>query len=284
MRWRTGRRSENIEDRRGSRMRMPAGRGIRLGGGGIFVILLLLLLGADPAQLLQLVAGGVQGSVQSPQMSPRQATPAENEAADFVSVLLADTEDVWTKLFSAQGRRYEKPQLVLFSGAVRSACGLASAASGPFYCPGDNKAYLDLSFFNELHRLGGKGDFAAAYVVAHEIGHHVQNVLGTIPKVAAAKARLSESEANALQVRVELQADCYAGVWAHHGNKDRKILEAGDIEEGMATAAAIGDDTLQRRAGRSVRPESFTHGSSKQRTEWFLKGFQSGAMSACDTI
>lgn len=284
MRWRSGRRSANVEDRRGARTRMPQGRGIRLGGGGIIVLLLLLLLGADPAQLLQLVAGGVQTSVQAPEMSPRQPSAAENEAADFVSVLLADTEDVWTKLFAEQGKRYEKPQLVLFSGAVRSACGFASSASGPFYCPGDKKAYLDLSFFNELHRLGGKGDFAAAYVIAHEIGHHVQNVLGIIPKVSALKAQLPEVKANALQVRVELQADCYAGVWAYHGNKDRKILEAGDIEEGMATAAAIGDDALQRRAGRSVRPETFTHGSSQQRTEWFLKGFKDGSMAACDTL
>ncbi len=259
-----------MEDRRG-------GSGAKIGGGlGLVVPLVGLWLGVDPGQLSALVGGGAGGS---------PASAGNDEQAKFVSVVLADTEQTWGALFGSRGKRYTEPRLVLFDGQVQSACGFQSAAVGPFYCPGDQKAYLDLQFFAELdRRFGAPGDFARAYVVAHEIGHHVQNLLGTSNDVHRRQQALSKIEANKLSVRLELQADCYAGVWAHHAHRARQMLEPGDLEEGLAAASAIGDDTLQRRAGGRVQPESWTHGSSAQRVKWFRRGFEGGQMDACDTF
>jgi uncharacterized protein len=216
--------------------------------------------------------------------SGAQGDPSEEPLKDFVSVILADTEDTWPRLLSPEGVRYEQPRLVLFSDAVRSACGFEQSAVGPFYCPGDHRVYLDLNFFQELEqRLGAPGEFARAYVVAHEVGHHVQNLLGISERVQSARQR-SRGQANALSVRQELQADCFAGIWAHHAQKQRHVLEPGDVEKGLNAAAAIGDDTLQRRAGGHVVPESFTHGSSEQRVAWFRRGLEQGTLEACDTF
>jgi hypothetical protein len=278
MRWQGGRRSDNLEDRRGVR----AGPGIALGGGGLVMVLLVAtLFGADPLQLLSMLNEG-----QMPvEMSQERVDPTQDPEADFVSVVLADTEDVWRKLFSAAGQRYADPTLVLFRDNVRSACGFASAAVGPFYCPGDTKVYLDLGFFQELgRRFGAPGDFARAYVVAHEIGHHVQKLSGVSDEVQRRQQSLSGEEGNALSVRVELQADCYAGVWAHHANVERDVLEPGDVEEALGAATAIGDDRLQRQTQGYVVPESFTHGSSAQRVRWFRRGFESGVPNDCDTF
>jgi hypothetical protein len=220
-------------------------------------------------------------SVQQQQRAPAGDEPLK----DFVSVILADTEDTWGELFQRMGRQYERPHLVLFSGAVKSACGFAEAAVGPFYCPGDRKLYIDLSFYRDLRdKLGAPGDFAQAYVIAHEVGHHVQNLLGIAEKVQAAQGRRSRTEANALQVRMELQADCLAGVWANNAQRARNLLESGDIEEGLNAASAIGDDRLQRQAQGRVVPESFTHGSSAQRVRWFKRGIDSGDPGQCDTF
>lgn len=299
MRWRSGRRSSNIEDQRGMSgglggMRFPGG-GMRFPGGGgmprggraglggfglIAVVVIALLLGFDPSQLLQ--TGSGDRSAYVPQ-GPTGA--AEEELKDFVSVVLADTEDTWREQFRTLGASYEEPRLVLFSGAVDSACGYAQSAMGPFYCPGDRKVYLDLSFFDELgQRFGAPGDFAGAYVVAHEVGHHVQNILGIMDEVDQARSRMSEVDANALSVRVELQADCFAGVWANNADRARGILEAGDVEEGLGAAAAIGDDRLQRQGQGYIVPDSFTHGSSEQRMRWFQRGFASGEIDDCDTF
>jgi len=281
MRWRTGRRSENIEDRRGAPA-MSAGRGIKLGGGmGILLVVGFLLLGGDPQILFNML--GDTTSPPAGQRPPAQST-AGDESAEFVSVVLADTEDVWGGVFRRAGSRYQPPRLVLYSGMVQSACGLNSAAAGPFYCPGDARVYLDLDFLRELKRLGAPGDFAVAYVIAHEIGHHVQNLSGTSARVRELQARAGRSAANALSVLTELQADCYAGVWAHHAHRERQVLEPGDVEEGLGAAAAVGDDRLQKMSGRAVHPESFTHGSSAQRTEWFKRGLQVGRVDACDTF
>ena len=278
MRWKGGRRSKNVIDRRGA----GPGRRTAVGGGVVIVALLAaVFLGVDPSIILQGIGGLQQQQAPAPQPGPRSA--AEDEVADFVSVVLADTEDTWAQQFQRAGGRYQLPKLVLFSGAVNSACGFASAAAGPFYCPGDSRLYLDLSFLRELKRMGASGDFALAYVIAHEVGHHVQNLAGTARQVQAAKQRLSQREGNALQVRMELQADCYAGVWGHYYSQ-RGLLEAGDLEEGLQAAAAVGDDHLQRMAGRRVTPESFTHGSSEQRMEWFKRGFSSGDADRCDTF
>jgi len=279
MRWRDGRRSSNIEDRRGRSLR---GVGFK-GGIGTVVIALALgyFLGIDPSILLQLQSG------LAPQVSqePYQPTPAEQELADFVSVVLADTEDTWHAIFSAAGQQYEEPGLVLFSGAVQSACGSASAAMGPFYCPADRKVYIDLDFFNDLkQRHGAPGDFAQAYVIAHEVGHHVQNLLGTSRKVRAAQQGMGEAQANALSVRQELQADCYAGLWGNHAERSRQVLEEGDIEEALNAASAIGDDRLQKQAQGYVVPESFTHGSSEQRVTWFRRGIEHGDVAQCNTF
>lgn len=291
MRWKKGRRSMNIEDRRGQRPRM--GRGLKLGGGmGLLVLAAVALLSGDPRALLQaLLSGGLGGSQMSGSGSapadPKTAQPSakNDQQADFVSVVLADTEDVWRELFRQKGLSYQAPKLVLFRDAVQSACGFNKAAVGPFYCPADLKAYLDLSFFDDLHRRHkAPGDFAQAYVIAHEIGHHVQNLLGTSQKVHQSRRRVGRAQANALSVRLELQADCYAGVWAHHADKARRLLESGDVEEGLGAAAAIGDDRLQMQGRGYVSPESFTHGSSKQRVRWFKTGLAGGRLADCDTF
>jgi hypothetical protein len=276
-----GRRSDNIEDRRG----MPVGRGVAVGGGigTIVLVLLAMWLGIDPSVVLQGTDSGYTTSAPGP--SQRAPSPEDDQLKDFVSVILADTEDTWTDLFRKAGRTYRVPTLVLFSGAVQSACGMAQAAMGPFYCPGDQKLYIDLSFYRDLRdRLGASGDFAQAYVIAHEVGHHVQNLLGIAERVQGMRERASESQANALQVRMELQADCLAGVWANNAQRARQILESGDIEEGLNAAAAIGDDRLQKRSRGYVVPESFTHGSSAQRVSWFRRGIESGDIQQCDTF
>lgn len=279
MRWERGRRSDNIEDRRGMRVGRKG-----LAGGGIGAIVLALVamyFGVDPSVVLNQTGNLV------PTQEEQQTTfsPEEERLKEFMSVVLADTEDVWGALFQESGQPYQPPKLVLFSGAVESACGFAEAAMGPFYCPGDQKLYLDMSFFNELaQRHDAPGDFAQAYVVAHEVGHHVQTLLGISEKVHAARSRAGEAEGNAMQVKMELQADCFSGVWAHHANKARQILEPGDTEEALAAAAGVGDDRLQKQARGVVVPESFTHGSSEQRMRWFNTGMQSGDPGQCDTF
>ena len=286
MRWRGRRQSENIEDRR--RMR-PSRRAAAGGGGAILLVLIVMLLGGDPTKLLQQLQGNAG---QPPGAAPAGAPgglPAENAAQDelsqFVSVVLADTEDVWHQLFAQTGRTYREPKLVLFHGQVESACGFASAAVGPFYCPADQHLYIDLSFFEDLKRRHhAPGDFAQAYVIAHEIGHHVQKLLGTSDQVDAMRRQLSKEEFNRLSVRLELQADFYAGVWAHHAHRTKQILERGDIEEALRAASAIGDDRLQKEAQGYVVPESFTHGTSEQRARWFRKGLTTGDMSQGDTF
>lgn len=253
------------------------------GGLGLVVVLLAAAyFGIDPSiilnQGLQQPGAGNSGPASAP-------SAEEQELAAFVSVVLADTEDTWNALFQAQGQRYREPKLVLFSGAVASACGHAQAAMGPFYCPGDNKVYIDLSFYHDLReRHGAPGDFAQAYVIAHEIGHHVQTLTGISEQVHAARSRMSKAEGNKLSVKQELQADCFAGLWAHHANRTREILEQGDIEEALTAATAIGDDRLQQQSRGYVTPESFTHGSSKQRVRWFRTGFEQGEIDACNTF
>lgn len=278
MRWRTGRESNNVEDRRGMRTGpVIAGGGI----GTVVIVLLAMFFGIDPTVMLDSMG---QGSVVSQQQSA-PVPPGQEEAKKFVSVVLADTEDTWNTLFRQLGGTYQEPKLVLFSGMVQSACGYAQAAVGPFYCPGDHKVYLDLNFFGDLkNRFGAPGDFAQAYVISHEVGHHVQNLLGISEKVQAAQQRSGRADANALLVRLELQADCFAGVWAHHAQKARNILEAGDIEEGLNAANAIGDDRLQMQTRGYVVPDSFTHGSSAQRVRWFKQGLGSGDLRQCDTF
>ena len=280
MRWEGGRRSDNIEDRRG--MRVPGGM---VGGGGIGVVVIALIamfLGVDPRIVLQ---GAGEGAPAPREAPARSRDPAEERLKDFVSVVLADTEDTWSEIFRTGGARYQPPRLVLFTGAVQSACGTASSAVGPFYCPGDTKVYIDLDFYRLLaQRFGALGDFAQAYVIAHEVGHHVQNLLGISEKVHAARQRADEARGNALSVRQELQADCMAGVWANHANRARQILEAGDVEEGLAAAAAIGDDRLQQQGRGHVAPETFTHGTSAQRVRWFRRGLERGRLEACDTF
>lgn len=275
MRWEGGRRSTNIEDRRG----LGAGT---VGAGGIGTLLLVLavscLTGVNPLTLLNVVE---EGAPQQTQSAPTGA-PSNDPQAEFIAVVLADTEETWGRVFSAAGRQYRQPVLVLFEDSVRSACGSASSASGPFYCPADQKVYLDLSFFRELdRRFGAPGDFAQAYVVAHEVGHHVQHVLGVNRQVQEAQQTSgNRAGANALSVQLELQADCLAGVWGHHANK-KQLLDAGDVEEGLSAAAAIGDDRL---SGGRVSPESFTHGTSEQRARWLRQGLQSGDINSCDTF
>jgi predicted metalloprotease len=261
---------------------LPLGRGGRVGGGlGALIILVLVLVFGGPDAVLQLLGGGGGGAPSGEEGRPLTAGDAESE---FVARVLGSTEDVWGSLFAQSGQRYQAPELTLFARAVQSACGFASAASGPFYCPGDRRVYLDTSFFDDLARMGGPGDFAAAYVIGHEVGHHVQTLLGTSERVRAAQARASQVDGNALQVAMELQADCFAGVWAHHANQATPLLEPGDVEEGLNAAEAIGDDRLQRNAGRSVTPDSFTHGSAAQRQRWLGTGLRTGDPSACDTF
>ena len=277
MRWQGRRESQNIEDRRGMRF----GRAGGIGLGTIVLALVAAYFGVDPSVVLQ----GTQPSQQQAEQVPYEESAAEAQNRQLVSVVLADTEEAWTALFAAAGRTYEKPTLVLFSGAAQSACGFAEAAVGPFYCPRDHMVYIDLSFYDELqNRFGAQGDFAQAYVVAHEVGHHVQTLLGISERNMAARQRASEAEANALSVRQELQADCFAGIWAHNADRSRQLLEAGDIEEGLNAAAAIGDDRLQKQSRGYVSPESFTHGSSEQRVRWFKRGFEAGTTDVCDTF
>jgi uncharacterized protein len=282
MRWAGGRRSENIEDRRGMPM-SPMSRGIAGGGIGLVVLVLLaLFFGIDPSVLVQ---GDPGVPAPPPVERPVQAPSADDPVRDFVSLVLGDTEDTWNDLFRRMNRKYQEPRLVLFSGAIESTCGFAQAAVGPFYCPLDQKLYLDTSFFRDLRdRFGAPGDFAQAYVIAHEVGHHVQTLLGITEEVMSMRQRLGPAQGNALQVRMELQADCFAGVWARNAHESRKVLEQGDIEEGLNAAAAIGDDRLQRQSRGYVSPESFTHGSSTQRVRWFKRGLTTGDPRQCETF
>jgi predicted metalloprotease len=296
MRWKGRRRSDNIDDRRGQApaqgvagaapavlrllpllVRTKVGRFLLI--GGVLAVVGGRMLGVDV--LGPLLGAGVGGGAM--QQAPREFSAQEQELAEFVSVVLADTEDTWHAIFRDLGGQYREPTLVLFTGHVNSACGLASAAVGPFYCPGDQKLYIDLSFFHDLSvRHGAPGDFAQAYVVAHEVGHHVQTLLGISEKVRAAGRGESKAQVNALSVRQELQADCFAGLWGHAANVDRRLLDPGDLEEALRAATAIGDDRLQREAGGRVVPDSFTHGTSEQRVRWFRKGFDSGDFAVCD--
>jgi hypothetical protein len=283
MRWGGNRESENIEDRRGGGGGMPMLGGGRIGIGTIAIALIgWLVFDINPVTLLEAMSGGGQMQVQQ---APAQRPPADDTMARFVSVVLADTEDVWRDIFRKQGAEYRDPRLVLFTSATPTACGTGQAAMGPFYCPADEKVYIDLGFYQTMKtQLGAPGDFAQAYVIAHEVGHHVQNLLGISEKVHAQRQRVSEKAGNALSVRQELQADCFAGVWAYHAQEARQILESGDLEEALNAAAQIGDDTLQRSAGRAVVPDSFTHGSGKQRVRWFREGFESGDVRRCNTF
>jgi len=266
-------------------MRIPGGRGLAGGGIGIVVIALIaMFLGVDPGIVMQ---GMQQGPVvTAPQEQVATKAPArEDQMADFVAAVLGSTEETWTEIFARSGKRYQKPVLVLFSGAVESACGFAQAAVGPFYCPGDNKLYIDLAFYRDLQdRFRAPGDFAQAYVIAHEVGHHVQNQLGIAEQVRRAQSRAGKEQSNALQVRMELQADCFAGIWAALANRNRRILEPGDVEEGLRAAAAVGDDRMQMASRGYVSPESFTHGSSEQRMRWFRRGLEAGDVKACDAF
>jgi len=277
VRWQFGRRSSNVEDRRGGGVAGPVVGG---GIGAIILAIMIALLGGDPTVILQQAQSDSSSS-----SNQAQNRAGQDQVAEFVAVVLADTEDVWNEQFQRMGRTYREPKLVLFEDAVQSACGFAQAAMGPFYCPRDEKVYLDLGFFRELkQRHQAPGDFAQAYVIAHEVGHHVQNQLGIAGKVSTLQQRVGQAEANQLSVRLELQADCLAGVWANQAERSRQILEQGDIEEALNAASQIGDDTLQSKAKGYVVPDAFTHGSSAQRVRWFKQGIQSGDMRQCDTF
>jgi predicted metalloprotease len=290
MRWREGRRSGNLEDLRGRGGGGFGGGGFKLGLGGLVVVAAAYFLGVDP-RLVMGIMGGADGGADQSVATPVAADQPLDEGADFLRVVLADTEDTWSELFSASGARYVPPHLVVFDGGVRSGCGAASSQAGPFYCPADQRVYIDLAFFNELVRRfdapgdsASPGSFAQAYVVAHEVGHHVQNLTGIEEQLRRAQQRASQEEQNALQVRMELQADCFAGVWAHHAQRARKNIDPSDIQDGLAAAAAVGDDMIQKRTQGYVVPESFTHGSAAQRQHWFTQGFEQGTMQACDTF
>ena len=285
MKWEDQRQSDNVEDRRDS-----DGGGRRIGGRGVGLGTVAIALvagwifGINPLTVLGLLDGGGAGTAPAAQTAPAARPPANDRMAAFVSTVLADTEDVWREQIKAQGSSYRDPKLVLFRGATPTSCGQGQAAMGPFYCPGDQKVYIDLAFYQTLRdQLGSPGDFAQAYVIAHEVGHHVQNLLGITDKVDAQRGRISEVRMNALSVRVELQADCLAGVWAHDAQR-RQVVEQGDIEEALNAAAHIGDDALQRQSSGTVRPESFTHGSSAQRVSWFKRGLAQGRMADCNTF
>lgn len=299
MQWKGRRQSDNIEDRRGmgSPQMGGAGRGFRIPiggkGGGLSITSIIIILviswalGINPLTLLSggdMLGGGSSSQTQQVPQGTRPTGESSDEMTAFVRTVLAETEDTWSTIFQQAGETYKKPTLVFFSGQVKSACGFASSATGPFYCPGDSKVYLDTSFFDELDRkFGAAGDFAQAYVVAHEVGHHIQNLTGILPKFNQARQRMSEAEANRMSVRVELQADCFAGIWAK--STDQKgLLETGDIEEALNAANQIGDDTLQKRSQGYVVPESFNHGTSAQRKEWFMRGYQTGNYQQCDTF
>jgi predicted metalloprotease len=277
MRWKGRKESSNVEDRRGM---SPGGKGMVGGGiGTIAIVLVVLLLGGDPTSILQ----NVQTSDQTTNSNYTE-TAEDKELAQFVGVVLAETESVWHAIFKEEGSTYREPKLVLFSGQVQSACGVAGASTGPFYCPGDEKLYIDLSFYNELQkRFKAPGDFAMAYVIAHEVGHHIQNLTGVMDKMNELRSRLSKEEYNQYSVRVELQADFYAGIWAHY-TEQQNLLESGDLEEALNAASAVGDDNIQKQAQGYVVPESFTHGTSAQRKKWFYKGFTSGDMRQGDTF
>ncbi|MFO1036033.1 MAG: neutral zinc metallopeptidase [Geminicoccaceae bacterium] len=295
MRWEMGRRSQNIEDRRGMGPGMGGmPRGVRVGSGGglgLIVIALLgwLVFGINPLALLQggggmMVPDQTTTSRQAP-TRPSKQLGTDDKEGQFVSAVLADTEDTWTPIFAQQGRRYTEPKLVLYENVVNSACGMAQSATGPFYCPGDQKVYLDTAFFDELaQKFGAPGDFAAAYVIAHEIGHHVQTLLGITQQVSQYRSRVSEAQGNQISVMTELQADCFAGVWAHNAARERNLLQEGDIEEGLRAAAAVGDDKIMKRTQGYVVPDAFTHGSADQRMRWFMAGLKSGDMNSCDTF
>jgi hypothetical protein len=275
------RQSGNIEDRRGMR---PVRTGVGLSLGGVLFLIVLSLLGINPLPFLGVATQAPQTQMQE-SAQPYQESPQEAALREMTAVVLADTEETWNAILPQYGVQYREPTLVLFDGLVQSACGTAESAMGPFYCPLDQKVYIDMSFYNDLsQRFGAPGDFAQAYVIAHEVGHHVQNLVGTAEKVQAAQQRASKVQANELSVRMELQADCYAGVWAHHAARSRQLLEAGDVEEGLTAASAIGDDRLQRMSQGRVVPDAFTHGSSEQRVRWFRKGLESGSLEACDTF
>lgn len=278
MRWQQSRRSDNVIDTRGRRV----GRGAALGCGPLLLIgLVAILFGVDPTQILQLLGDTQQPTVQQ---EPSTAGTIQDEAGDFVRAVLGDMEDTWRSVAPRSGIQYHDPELVLFDGYVQSACGTTSSATGPFYCPLDQRIYLDLSFFRELQRFGASGDFAAAYVIAHEFGHHIQNLSGTLSEVQSAQQRTDQRTANELSVRTELQADCYAGIWAYHAETQRDLLEQGDVQEGIDAAAAVGDDRMQQMAGQRTMPDAFTHGSSAQRVQAFQAGFQSGNPPSCDTF
>jgi predicted metalloprotease len=286
MRWRGGRQSDNVEDYRGQPGPGGGGRGpgLKFGIGGLVAIAAAYYFGVDPRLVLGLMEatqGGGATTVEQPETSVPQ-----DEAGKFVSVVLADTEDTWTELLRARGMTYTAPRLRLFTGSTQSGCGAAGAEVGPFYCPTDQRVYLDIGFFQELEqRFDAPGDFAQAYVLAHEVGHHVQNLLGIADQVRSAQRRAgSETEANPLQVKMELQADCYAGIWAHYARRSRQLLEDGDLEEALGAAAAVGDDLIQKRTQGHVQPETFTHGTAAQRQHWFEQGFDSGTLEACDTF
>jgi predicted metalloprotease len=285
MKWEGNRESDNVEDRRGS----GGGGGFPIGGGrglGVGAIVIALaasyFLGVDPGMVLSMLGGGAPTQVSQ---QPARPIPKDDQMGRFVSTVLADTEDTWTAIFKENGGNYVQPKLVLFSGATPTACGTGQTASGPFYCPGDQKVYIDLSFYDLMkQRFRVAGDFAQAYVIAHEVGHHVQNLIGIMDKVDAQRRRGSEAQANALSVRLELQADCFAGVWAKHADQARQILEQGDVEEALSAANAIGDDALQKQSQGYVVPDSFTHGTSAQRVTWFKRGLESGQLGACNTF
>ena len=287
MRWQMSRRSENIEDRRG--MSAGMGRGVRAGGvGGLGLIvfaLIAMLLGVNPMTILGSLDGGYAGPDATTSSGPTGTPPANDESGQFVSAILGQTEDVWSNVFKQAGQTYREPTLVLFDGAVQSACGMAGAATGPFYCPADQKVYLDTSFFRELsQKFGAPGDFAAAYVIAHEVGHHVQTLLGISRQVTDMRQRSDEATSNRLSVMMELQADCFAGVWARQLHDSQGVLEKGDVEEGLQAASAVGDDRIQRATRGYVVPDAFTHGSSEQRMHWFSQGLKTGDLNACDTF
>ena len=284
MDWMGRRESDQVEDQRG----FPGGRVGTIGCGTVILALVIgWLTGTNPLQILQLLSGGTQASAPETSAPRPPGPPGEAQGEDpgkkFVSVILADTEDTWTEIFASQGRQYELPKLLLFTGMTQTACGLGREAQGPFYCPNDHKVYLDLAFFNELAQLGGPGEFARAYVIAHEIGHHVQTLTGTEQKMRQLQERVSREEANQLSVRLELQADCYAGVWGNRGAR-KGLVQPGDAEEGLRAAAAIGDDRLQKMSAGVVQPESFTHGSSQQRVEWLRRGLENGNPGSCNTF
>ena len=291
MKWEGNRESDNVEDRRADGGGGFGGGGGLLGGRsiGIGTIVVALLggwaFGINPLTIIGMLSGGGAPTAQVQQQIPAQRPPADDRMAAFVSTVLADTEDVWKDLFAKGGATYQEPRLVLFRGATQTACGQGQAAMGPFYCPADQKVYIDLGFYETLKsRLGAPGDFAQAYVIAHEVGHHVQNLLGISGKMDQMRSRVSKAEYNVLSVRLELQADCFAGVWANRAQSARQILEQGDVEEAMNAAAKIGDDALQRSSGSTVVPESFTHGTSAQRQRWFDTGLKNGNIKACDTF